>query len=908
MPPGPRPEPSPLSKNLEVQIQTYLKDPQRYRVQLQNIQRQLGLLQQQFNQELQRWTAEQRAYEQEKGKYEVATRKYEEEKNKYPELAKKLNAEHATRLAAGLKDIWEVQKFKEDIAGNQDGEQLQILYDLVRTRYLFAPPGGALPPHLGEQVSWLVNVAEARVDLKLEDGTIDAAMPSLYRVASSMYGNLWSGKSIFGHIPSDVVLGTPEKYEDALQKMTDNLKSVEKYNQLTTRFEQFAQSWSANWSQVKDATDGVMGVMEQQKTEITKPGGLLSVAMATIKERETARGTMFEKLKTKSNEFADEVNKNIKLKPEDFFGMLNQLSFTNREFHNQAGKFLAGGAAAAGAMLVSQAGEMATKAMDNVITDTGEAMNKKYLIRSVKTLTAKLPNITDLKQARDGVIAQDPNSEARLLATEEQLNSILENFYEQSEKARDLSSMLDAYVDAVQQRNAAVDEWNELLALYAYCNGEIQKAKTQSAAIDEKTSNDPGLPAMARWHMALNRHALEKCIETLYDACLVYKLHRLEDFNVYSNLGSAIDSDTGVLNHATLKTLLNDYIFALLKLTKSHSDRSTMQGVEFEIMLLTEGSPADPSIPTEGSLEYLKTGGSATFTVPAPDPRAILPKSPTPDGSEPTRQRNPFAGNADIRLTHIVPSVFLENGDELRAICSDYTIKLTHSGMETFYTSAGIEVFLTHDPMTKAFTCKEGAQQADSGALSDEYSKLIGPFCRWEISIPQGNLVYKRGIVPAEKNLGRLKSIRILFKGEWRAFLGSAVEMANQEARAIAAEVSDDTFKKVVLDSAKPIVVDFRAKKNEASPALERVRTQVMRYYTGRVKFAIIEVDKNKKTHDVYKTGITKLPSMLAFSGGNLLQVLDGSIANKDIRSFLSKVVGQTSSEAGLGAGAGAGA
>jgi len=35
------------------------------------------------------------------------------------------------------------------------------------------------------------------------------------------------------------------------------------------------------------------------------------------------------------------------------------------------------------------------------------------------------------------------------------------------------------------------------------------------------------------------RHALDRCIETLYDACLVYKLHKLEDFNVYSNLGGA---------------------------------------------------------------------------------------------------------------------------------------------------------------------------------------------------------------------------------------------------------------------------------------------------------------------------------------------------------------------------------
>jgi hypothetical protein len=228
--------------------------------------------------------------------------------------------------------------------------------------------------------------------------------------------------------------------------------------------------------------------------------------------------------------------------------------------------------------------------------------------------------------------------------------------------------------------------------------------------------------------------------------------------------------------------------------------------------------------------------------------------------------------------------------------------------METFYTPAGADLFLTHDPMTKSFTYKDGDAKPDSGALSDEYSKMIGPFARWEISIPQGNLVYKPGV---RATLKELKSIKILFKGEWRPFLPAAEEMANQEARATPVEVSDDTFKKSVLDSGKPVVVDFRAKKDEGSPALERMRTQVMRYYTGRVRFAIVEVDNDKKIYESYKdaiakAGITKLPSLLVFSGGNLLQVLDGSIASKDFRSIVSKLVGQASSEAGMGAGAAA--
>ena len=630
----------------------------------------------------------------------------------------------------------------------------------------------------------------------------------LWQAASSTNTNLWLGNNLFGHNARYAVLGDPKKHAKTLQDMRINLKDIEKNYQQNARFRNMAQSWATEWSNVKQAAQGVKNDMQEKQTAIKEA---LDEVLPAIEQKESIRKELFDKLKGDSQKFEVEIKQKIGLTPQDFFGMLNQLSFTNREFHNHAGEFLAGGAVAGGAMLVSQAGELMAKAMDNVVTDTGESVNKKYIIRGVKTLTAKLPTIENLKQERSGLISQDPNAEVRLLATREQLNSILENFYEQSANARNISQTLDAYVDAVQARNAKVDEWNQLLALYAYCGAESKKADAQSAEVEETKSNDPGLVAMARFSTALNRHALEDYIKRLYEAGWVCSLRTLRNFDPLASLSeiaSESNADIGFLNSDILAKAVNDYIGAVLSSTTTISDLSDMPQIE-----LTLTPKTHPLV-----FALLRKGKAASFQIPATDPRAVQPGAKPPaDPEEPTAQSNVFALKADVRLTHIKPRVFLEKDNELSSLCSRYTIQLSHSGRETFYLDDGLKVLLNHDPMEKSFEYSEGSGNPDKGKLSSEHSGMIGPFCSWEISIPENGIVYKPGTKEQDKNLEKIQSIKIVFEGKCRGFTPAAIETAKKEARAIVTEVTEKTFQELVLKSEKPVVVDFWSKESGSS-------------------------------------------------------------------------------------------
>ena len=76
------------------------------------------------------------AFIEEKRQWELADREYKEYQRKYQEERRKYDEENS------LKGIWK-QAELNDIAAGQNTEQLQMLYDYARTRYLLAPSGRA---------------------------------------------------------------------------------------------------------------------------------------------------------------------------------------------------------------------------------------------------------------------------------------------------------------------------------------------------------------------------------------------------------------------------------------------------------------------------------------------------------------------------------------------------------------------------------------------------------------------------------------------------------------------------------------------------------------------------------------------------------------------------------------------
>ncbi len=102
-------------------------------------------------------------------------------------------------------------------------------------------------------------------------------------------------------------------------------------------------------------------------------------------------------------------------------------------------------------------------------------------------------------------------------------------------------------------------------------------------------------------------------------------------------------------------------------------------------------------------------------------------------------------------------------------------------------------------------------------------------------------------------------------------------------------EVSDTTFEKEVLQSATPVLVDFWATWCGPCKALSPKLEEMSGEYTGKVKFAKMDVDQNREVPARF--GIRGIPTLILFKGGKMVDQIVGNQPKDVIDQLLKKAL-----------------
>jgi thioredoxin 1 len=98
-------------------------------------------------------------------------------------------------------------------------------------------------------------------------------------------------------------------------------------------------------------------------------------------------------------------------------------------------------------------------------------------------------------------------------------------------------------------------------------------------------------------------------------------------------------------------------------------------------------------------------------------------------------------------------------------------------------------------------------------------------------------------------------------------------------------EVGDAEFRREVLESQQPVVVDFTAAWCAPCRFIAPILDTLAAEYQGQMKFTKVDVDVNQDTAQQY--GIRAMPTLLVFKGGKVVKQLVGAMPRKKLEDEL---------------------
>lgn len=102
-----------------------------------------------------------------------------------------------------------------------------------------------------------------------------------------------------------------------------------------------------------------------------------------------------------------------------------------------------------------------------------------------------------------------------------------------------------------------------------------------------------------------------------------------------------------------------------------------------------------------------------------------------------------------------------------------------------------------------------------------------------------------------------------------------------------ALHLTDSIFKKEVLESELPVLVDFWAAWCGPCKAIAPVIEDLEKEYNGKIKIAKVNVDENSKTTTQY--GIMSIPTLIFFKNGKVMDQVVGALSKAELKKKIEE-------------------